>query len=288
MKFILLKIILCFLILAKTVFAAEVKEVFIPSPSMNTNIPGYVILPDDYSKTNRTYPVVYILHGYSSSPRRTLDEFNDILRSAANHYQMIMVLPDGGYNSWYIDSPVRTGMKYETFIADELVSFVDSNYRSIPSSRARAITGGSMGGYGAMFIGVRHVDVFGIVGSLSGGVDFRPFPDNWDVKLVLGPFDEFPQRWDAHVVINNLQRLKPGEPTIYLDVGTSDPFLEVNRALHKKLLEMRLPHVYVERPGHHDTAYWEIATQYQLFFFAETFNEKQAAKESTPSQKAPN
>lgn len=279
MKFISPKIILCFLMLAGTAIGAEVKEILVPSPSMNTNITCLIVLPDGYSRTNRAYPVVYFLHGYSSSPRRTLNELNEILLNAVDRYRMILVLPDGGYNSWYIDSPVRTKMKYETFIGSELVSFMEKNYRCVRAVWARAITGGSMGGYGAMFIGVRHPDVFGAVGSMSGGVDFRPFPNNWDLAEILGPKDKFPERWNAYAVINNLQRLKPDEPTIYLDVGTSDAFLEVNRALHRKLLEMKLPHVYVERPGHHDAAYWQAATRYQLFFFAQTFKEKQSAEE---------
>jgi S-formylglutathione hydrolase FrmB len=241
---------------------------------MSNQIPAIFILPDAYTSTNAPLPVVYLLHGYSSSPRITLDLLDPMIRRAADSGRMIIVLPDGGYNSWYFDSPVQPGRKYETFMASELVRFTDEHYRTTPARWARAITGGSMGGHGAMFIGLRHKDVFGAVGSLSGGVDFRPYPDNWDIKQVLGSRYEFPKRWDEHVVVNNLAGLKPGELTLYVDIGTKDIFLDVNRALHRRLLEMDVPHVYVERPGQHDDAYWKIAVHYQLAFFGNTFKEK--------------
>ncbi len=254
--------------------AARVEEISVPSAAMSNQIPAIVILPEHYTPTNAQLPVTYLLHGYSSSPRITLDLLDAELRRAADSGPMIIVLPDGGYNSWYFDSPVQPRRKYETFMASELVRFIDEHYPTKPTRSARAITGGSMGGHGALFIGLRHKDVFGAAGSLSGGVDFRPFPENWDIKLALGPRGEFPKRWDDHVVVNNLGGLKPGDLTLYMDIGTKDLFLEVNRALHRRLLEMDIPHVYVERPGQHDNAYWKVAADYQLAFFANTFREK--------------
>lgn len=261
-------------VLAAGTKAARVEEISVPSAAMSNQIPAIVIVPEYYTVTNAPLPVTYLLHGYSSSPRKSLDLLDVELRRAADASPMIIVLPDGGYNSWYFDSPVQPWRKYETFMASELVRFTDEHYRTIRARLARAITGGSMGGHGAMFIGLRHKDVFGAVGSMSGGVDFRPFPENWDIKLVLGPRDEFPKRWDDHVVVNNLAGLKPDDLTLYVDIGTKDPFLEVNRALHRRLLEMDIPHVYVERPGQHDDAYWKVAVQYQLAFFGNTFKKK--------------
>ena len=272
------------LIVTNVAHSARVQDITIPSPSMDKQIPGIVILPESYFSSGASYPAVYLLHGYSSSPRQTLDLLTNVFHTAADNQQMIIFLPDGGYNSWYFDSPAQPARKYETFIAREFVHFSDKHYRTIPFPWARAITGGSMGGHGGLFIGLRHKDVFGSVGSLSGGVDFRPFPENWDIKQALGPIDQFPKRWDEHVVLNNLDGLKPGEVTIYMDVGTKDLFVDVNRALHKKLLAMDIPHVYVERPGHHDDPYWKVAVSYQLSFFGETFKDKQAASGKTPAK----
>ncbi|WP_242499227.1 alpha/beta hydrolase family protein [Flavobacterium sp. 140616W15] len=80
------------------------------------------------------------------------------------------------------DSPIDTTFKYETYVIDELVPFIDKNYKTITSREGRAISGLSMGGHGALYLSFKHQEVFGAAGSMSGGVDFRPFPEKWDIK----------------------------------------------------------------------------------------------------------
>ena len=76
-------------------------------------------------------------------------------------------------------APVIKNMQFEDYISDEVIRYVDSHFRTIPDRKARAISGLSMGGHGAMWNAIRHRDVFGAVGSTSGGLDIRPFPTNW-------------------------------------------------------------------------------------------------------------
>lgn len=76
-------------------------------------------------------------------------------------------------NSWYFDSPVDTAYRYETHISKEVVGFIDGHYRTRANKKYRAITGLSMGGHGALFIALRHSDIFGAAGSISGGVDLK-------------------------------------------------------------------------------------------------------------------
>ncbi|OQA00771.1 MAG: S-formylglutathione hydrolase [Planctomycetes bacterium ADurb.Bin412] len=251
--------------------AAEIQEVKIPSAAMQCEIPATVILPDSYAGGERAYSVVYLLNGYSSTHHTVVEFAADILTAAVDTYQIILFLPDGGYNSWYFDSPMQPARKYETHLA-EAIAFADSHYRTIAAAAGRAITGGSMGGHGSLFFGLRHKELFCAIGVLSGAVDFRPWPQEWDLPQILGPKEEFPQRWDEHVAVGQLDRLKPGELAVYIDVGTQDAFLEVNRTLHGKLLEMGIGHIYVERPGQHDNPYWREAIKYQLFFFGETLS----------------
>lgn len=98
---------------------------------------------------------------------------------------MIIVCPDGR-NSWYWDSPVDPSMQMESFFTDCLIPTVDSLYRTMPARGGRAITGLSMGGHGALWLAWRHPDLFGAAGSMSGGVDIRPFPANWNMADRLG------------------------------------------------------------------------------------------------------
>ncbi|WP_281633438.1 alpha/beta hydrolase [Flavobacterium luteolum] len=163
--------------------------------------------------------------------------------------------------------------KYETYVVKELVPFIDKQYRTIADRKARAISGLSMGGDGALYLSFRHQDVFGAAGSMSGGVDFRPFPENWDIKKRLGPITEFPENWNKNTVTNMLDLVKDNKLKLIIDCGVDDFFMKVNRELHAKMLDLKINHDYIERPGEHNLKYWENSLKYQLLFFYNYFND---------------
>ncbi|MFZ4428547.1 MAG: alpha/beta hydrolase [Saprospiraceae bacterium] len=240
------------------------------SASMRKNIKAVIIMPDDYKASN-PLPVVYLLHGYSGNYSDWVVRAKGVDQLADLH-EMIIVCPDGGYGSWYWDSPVDSSSRYETYIAKELVAWVDARYATVRSPKGRAITGLSMGGHGALFLAFRHQDVFGAAGSMSGGVDIRPFSNNWEITKRLGPYQEFPERWESHTVINLLHLLKKDALAIIIDCGRDDFFYEVNEALHRALLYRNIPHEYISRPGGHNWPYWTNAVPFQMLFFKNFFS----------------
>ena len=240
----------------------------VKSTAMNKNIPVNVITPDCY-EVGLAFPVLYLLHGFSDN--NTTWSKGGHIENFANKYNLVVVMPDGGYSSWYFDSPIDPTYKYETFIVKELVPYIDSQYKTIPDRSQRAITGNSMGGHGAFYLTIRNQDVFGNVGAASGGVDFRPFPDNWDIKKRLGTITEYPQNWENHTVINMVDRIKPGTLNIFFDCGTSDYFYEVNCNLHDKLTALGIEHTFLTPPGAHSWDYWFANIEYQISFFSENF-----------------
>ena len=143
--------------------------------------------------------------------------------------------------------------------------------RTIADRKARAITGLSMGGHGALYLAIRHENIFGAAGSMSGGVDFRPFPDKWDIKKYLGDYATHADNWNRNTVINLVDSLHNGELKIIFDCGVGDFFLQVNRDLHQKLLAEKIEHDYIERPGEHNWDYWTNSVKYQLLFFRQYF-----------------
>jgi S-formylglutathione hydrolase FrmB len=157
-------------------------------------------------------------------------------------------------------------------VATELVTWIDSRYKTIKNKSGRAITGLSMGGHGALYLALKHQDVFGAAGSMSGGVDIRPFPQNWDMAARLGSYAEQPERWEKNTVINMLHLLKPNSLALLIDCGTGDFFFDVNEALHRQLMYRNIPHDYVTRPGVHNWQYWTNAVKYQLLFMHEFFS----------------
>jgi S-formylglutathione hydrolase FrmB len=126
-----------------------------------------VFLPPSYQKDkHRRYPVVYALHGYSIGAEQWTHEIHvpQTIEGAfaQGAKEMIVVLPDSKtvHNGSMYSSSVTTG-DFETFIAHDVVTYIDGHYRTIPTRESRGLVGHSMGGYGATRIGMKHADVFG-------------------------------------------------------------------------------------------------------------------------------
>jgi len=141
----------------------------------------------------------------------------------------------------------------------------------VKNPQGRAITGLSMGGHGALYLAIKHQDVFGIAGSMSGGVDIRPFPNNWKMKNQLGVYAQNKQRWEDNTVINMVGQINPESLKLIIDCGVDDFFYGVNVDLHNKLLKNKIPHDFISRPGGHTWQYWNNAIVYQLLFMHRCF-----------------
>jgi len=159
----------------------------IPAPSLAGNListparqPLIVYLPPSYHGSDRDYPVIYYLPGFTTDVHEMIDgtfqglniqtDMDDLL-AAGRIAEMIFVVANGRNflgGSFYVNSPV-TG-NWEDFIARDVVQFIDRTYRTRPRSDSRGIAGSSMGGFGAIHLAMRHPDVFGAVYSLSPGL----------------------------------------------------------------------------------------------------------------------
>lgn len=256
--------------------AQQVDTVTIHS-KMGHDLKNVVILPKSYAEGNTRYPVVYLLHGCGGNYASWIT-IKPELPQLASQYNLIIVCPDGLINSWYWNSPLNKDMQFEDYISDEVIRYTDSHYRTIADRSARAISGLSMGGHGAMWNAIRHRNVFGAAGSISGGLDIRPFPTNWKMQNQLGEFAANKKRWDEHTVINLIPSLKDGDLAIIIDCGVDDFFLEVNRRAHQSLLDHNIKHDYIERPGAHNNAYWNNSIDYQLLFFHKFFAQPKEPK----------
>lgn len=252
------------------------------SKAMGREVDNLIMLPDDYDG-ERAFPVVFLLHGHDMKYTEWLRVQRELPELATKH-GMILICPDAA-NSWYWDSPINPAMRYETYVARELPHYVRTHFKTIDDKRARALTGLSMGGHGALWLAIRHQDTFGACGSMSGGVDIRPFPDEvWNIADALGRYADNPERWAEHSVMTQLDKIRPGELSIIIDCGTDDFFYSINENLHRALLERKIPHDYISRPGAHNARYWRNAILYHLLFFAEHFKRmQQPAPAATPA-----
>lgn len=271
-RFIILLSILFFSFNLEKSVANQVDTLSVFSPKMQQEIKNIVILPANYSKSdNKRYPVIYLLHGYGANYMSWLTVVKKNLPDLATLYNCIIVCPDGK-NSWYWDSPINKESQYDTYISQELIHVVDSIYYTIPKKQGRAISGFSMGGHGALWLTINHPDVFGACGSMSGGVDIRPFPKSWEMSKQLGSYDTHKDVWDKHTVITQIGRLKGKDVSIIIDCGESDFFINVNEQLHKKMLDESIEHIYSTSPGKHTPSYWRKSIDKHFQFFSDFFS----------------
>ena len=273
MKTMKLKLILLFV--CCNVFllkASQVDTVFVKSESMSKSIANIVILPDSYASQKESFPVLYLLHGAGGNHTDWISKVPAI-KEYADQYNMIIVCPDGNATSWYFDSPVDEKMRYETYLSKELTGSIDKTYNTTATKSGRAITGLSMGGHGAFYLAFKHQDIWGAAGSMSGGLDIRPFPKNWDLSKRLGDYSEYKENWENNTVINLVYKLKGDSLKLIFDCGVDDFFYDANKRLHEKLMERNIPHDYTERPGGHSWDYWANSIKYHLLFFDDYFNQ---------------
>jgi len=258
-----------------------------------------IVLPYGYDETDVRYPVLYLLHGVSQN--YTVWGMMGV-PFYAGMYNVIVVMPDGG-NSWYVNwAESEGGQKndWEDHIVQDVVGHVDANFRTIARREGRAITGLSMGGYGALTLGLRHPDMFVSIGSTSGALeharqaasvlrsglpDGEPRQGSTEPNPMIGipGFSSQAERTpagkdfvtaeqaDAHDPFLLIQRVPPEEvPHIYLDCGTEDGLIEGAREFASILIQKNLPFDYMQAAGRHNGAYWTqsvgriIGVQYEV------------------------
>ena len=195
-----------------------------------------ILVPPAYATSEKRYPVVYLLHGgtqtHSAFPSRAWFAKEVIRR------EMIVVMPHVP-QSLYNTRGTTSSVAFLDFIVQDLVKYVDANYRTVSSREARAVAGLSMGGFGAVMTGLTHPELFGHVGAFSGA-----FTTGRE-KLILEAVDRLSN--DA-------------APYVYLACGVEDAVVDASRQFAALLSERKIPHEYREVPGGHTWEVWDPQT----------------------------
>jgi S-formylglutathione hydrolase FrmB len=275
------------LLLTLKIFAATVDTVVIASKVMNKSYKAVIVLPLSYTTNAKAYPVLYLLHGgYGHFNDWILKTPDKTIQTLADQYNLIIVMPEGEIFSYYLNSPVIKESQFETYITTEVIEKIDNSYRTVKDKKGRAITGLSMGGYGALYLSARHPELFCAAGSMSGALN----PDMQGWKLapdmmknikkafegILGPIEANPKRYADASVINMADKIKADSLKIIFDDGTEDFLIEANRELHRRLVFNGTPHDYSERPGGHTWDYWQNSLPYHALFFSKVFAENES------------
>ncbi|GAA4324471.1 alpha/beta hydrolase [Flaviaesturariibacter amylovorans] len=251
--------------------SADVDTVSIASAAMGRSLKCVVIRPDAYARGTDSFATVYLLHGLTGRYDNWVQKARS-LKEYVDRYNVVVVCPDGAFNSWYLDSPEDPKHRFETYIAQEVPAFIESRYRVRRARGQRAITGLSMGGHGGLYLGLRHSRFFGAAGGMSGAYAIENITEKqYGVSRLLGDTAS-KARYRAHSIFGELEKPRTDTLALILDCGVDDFIVDMSRAAHKRLLELKIAHDYTERPGKHDWPYWNNAVQYQLLFFRNYFD----------------
>jgi S-formylglutathione hydrolase FrmB len=226
-----------------------------------------VLLPDDYFATTwRRYPVLYLLHGGLQDFRKW--DFEDDIRGLTAGRRLIVVMPDGGGAGWY-SNPVTSFVgprNWESFHLNQLVPWIDANFRTFAEYDGRAVSGFSMGGFGALKYAAKYYGHFASVSSHSGPASLRRdggLVVHWanasSAAAELGGGTVYGVPWDeARVTADNpVQRLPSyRHKRIFLVCGLDEDINETpvragQREFRGLLANAGIPHEFHELPGAH-------------------------------------
>lgn len=228
------------------------------SESLGKQVGAYVILPQETSasqigiegkQAGKKFPCLYLLHGlsddYSVWHRRTCIE------RFATAYGIAVVMPDGD-RSFYTD--MKSGGAYYTFMSQELPNICETFFNISTDPKDRYIAGQSMGGYGALKIGLKNPDRYAAVGALSPVADIRQpyFPE--DCRCIFG--DSIPDSEDLFFLSSQTDLSSP-KPRLFMCTGRSDFMYQDIVRLDKHLKTLHYDYTYYETDGGHCWDLWE-------------------------------
>lgn len=248
-------------------------------------------LPPGYETSQRTYPVVYLLHGYTDDHTGWL-QFGEINRLADKAITdgtippMIIVMPDAD-STWYINA-YDGKESYEDFFVQEFIPAIEKTYRIKRDKRYRGIAGLSMGGYGTLIYSLKHPELFVAAAPLSAAVfddtALTGFPEkNYETTFGqlygrgLKGASRLNDAWKKNSVLNivstksadDLKKVK-----YWIDCGDDDFLIKGNCLLNIALTEKMVPHEFRVREGAHTWTYWRSGIIDALAFIGDHFRQK--------------
>jgi len=241
--------------------AGTVRRVLVPSAALGgRRQEAYVYLPSGYAQhPRRRYPVLYLLHGFPGRPLAFLETVqmgivDDVLTVRHRAQPLILVLPFGSTSTFTDEEWVNGASPHNgwaTFVARDLVRYVDARYRTIPHAAGRAIGGLSEGGYGAIDIALHHPREFSVVESWSG----YQRPDR--LRAIFGSHLQLLRANDPRRLLPRVApELRRLGTFFWFYSGSTDPLRRQNAAFARELTAERLDHRYFEVFGGHNWAIW--------------------------------
>ena len=244
-----------------------------------------IYLPPDYETSQRSYPVLYLLHGAGDDQTGWV-QFGEILNIADKSINagvatpMIVVMPDANTGKRGYVNDVKGEWRYEDFFFEEFMPFIEKTYRIKSDKRYRAIAGLSMGGEGTFVYALHHPELFSSACPLSAATGPRSIDELKNYRLwqgVEGISDSdkegYFKKYSVLSLIENMPDTQKRAVRWYIDCGDDDFLFEGNSLVHIAMRKKEIPHEFRIRDGSHSWTYWRTALPVVLEFVSMSFHQ---------------
>jgi enterochelin esterase-like enzyme len=239
-----------------------------------------IYLPSGYEESDRSYPVLYLLHG-SGDDHTGWVQFGQVRHIADKAIAeglaspMIIVMPDANTKvKGYFNQPDGS-FAYEDFFFKELIPFIEKTYRVRSDRRYRAVSGLSMGGGGTVYYALHHPEIFAAAAPLSASTG-----SDWIVKQNSNATEvqteRYRQKHNVENIINNssgaeLDNIK--KVRWYISCGDDDFLYRDNSELHVLFRNKNIAHEYRVKDGGHSWTYWRMELPLVMEFISKSFSQ---------------
>ncbi|MCP4258795.1 MAG: esterase family protein [Planctomycetes bacterium] len=227
-----------------------------------------IYLPPDYETSQRSYPVLYLLHGGGDDQTGWV-QFGEVKYIADKTIKkgkatpMIIVMPDASSGKRGYTNDAKGEWRYEDFFFEEFIPFIEKTYRIKSEKRYRAIAGLSMGGGGTFYYALHRPDLFRTACPLSASarsIDKEGAKSYMKRRGMAGASEKQVEDWlkkyNIHEMIKNMPEDKKKSVRWYIDCGDDDFLYEGNSLVHIAMRKNDIPHEFRIRDGKHDWTYW--------------------------------
>lgn len=244
-----------------------------------------VYLPPDYETSERSYPVLYLLHGAGDDQSGWI-QFGEVLQitdkaiKEGTSTAMIIVMPDANTGQRGYTNDVKGNWRYEDFFFEEFLPFIEGKYRIRAEKRYRAVAGLSMGGGGSFYYALHRPDLFSAACPLSSSTGPLNREDTKNYIQRMGgtdagqaEIDAWYEKYSVTEMVKNLPEEGIKAVRWYIDCGDDDFLFEGNALVHITLRKRNIPHEYRVRDGAHNWTYWRESLPEVLRFVSNGFHQ---------------
>jgi enterochelin esterase-like enzyme len=244
-----------------------------------------IYLPPDYETSERSYPVLYLLHGGGDDQTGWV-QFGEVLYIADKAIKegkatpMVIAMPDANTGKRGYFNSVKGDWRYEDFFFEEFIPFIEGKYRVRAEKRYRAVAGLSMGGGGSFIYALHHPELFSSAcplsastGPLSPGAAKEQLERRDKENVTDREAEIYYKKYSANYLVENMPEEQKKAVRWYIDCGDDDFLYEGNSLIHIAMRKKEIPHEFRVRDGGHTWSYWRSALPDVLEFVSQAFHQ---------------